>query len=633
MVRNVDADVTVAGPLDRFLLGAVTVTRLRREQLLGMAERKLRHAIFPRLPADFDARYDDRIPDEPTLMLSSLRENTRCLSGCLQSRTVDDYQSRLEAFTDGRLRFLNQTIRLPGDRILEWDDQRLSDLPLLWWLKYQSLEPLAWFLWGSAPPARSEDFVNEVLDPWIRSFAESRTIGSHDYLRRDWIPHAVSLRILHLSRYCAWLDGQGLLSVRPFVIRYLYKNAAFLENHVEYGVGGNHLVENAIALLVAGTVFESADNWLTTGRRLLKETATTQFLQDGGHFERSPMYHLLVLRRFLTAIDVLREAGLTPSRTVRTTAAEATAFVEALTPPNARMPLLNDAVFGETLTLTEARDYAAAVGVEGNATTNGFGASGYYWLGSGTSRLLVDGGAVGPPHLPGHSHVDLLSVLLWVDGRQVLTDTGVHQYADDTFRQYARSIRAHNSVQVGDLEPIDIGGQYLMGRRTTPIAEIRRDENWETFEGRYRSRSVRGPSYEHRRGIRTNGNWWLVADSVDGASGRARTSRLHFHPDVTLHRENDRQFTVFGPDDEPVTSVHLFGCRPAERVSSPYFPEFGTEIRRPALEFEHDAAIAGFLFAPPGTGPVQFDPERATVETESTSLNIPDGVTQDLYDS
>lgn len=76
----------------------------------------------------------------------------------------------------------------------------------------------------------------------------------------------------------------------------------------------------------------------------------------------------------------------------------------------------------------------------------GGGETGYYWLDTDDGRLLVDGSPVGPSHTPSHSHNDMLSVLVWADGRCVLTDTGVYEYADNERRQYARSVAGHNTV-------------------------------------------------------------------------------------------------------------------------------------------------------------------------------------------
>ena len=42
-----------------------------------------------------------------------------------------------------------------------------------------------------------------------------------------------------------------------------------------------------------------AENWKNRGIRILNEQLKEQILNDGGHFERSPMYHCIILEDLL----------------------------------------------------------------------------------------------------------------------------------------------------------------------------------------------------------------------------------------------------------------------------------------------------------------------------------------------
>ncbi|WP_318568640.1 alginate lyase family protein [Salinigranum marinum] len=589
----------VDGPLTRAKLTLCTISNLRRQQLLGVIERKARHAVVPRLPVDFDQWYTRRVPDPLRVSLSPLQAATDALSRCLLPRTKQSHRSDLNAFDEGTLAFIGETVELDADRTIEWENSQLSDVPLLWWLKFQSLEVLDWFLFGEGAPARSAEFVSEVLDPWLRTMVSRTTIGSSEYLRRDWIPHAVSLRIMRLCRYCAWLAANDMLATRGFILAFTYKNALFLRNHIEHDVGGNHLVENAVALLMAGLVFDDSAEWVETGEQLLVESAETQFLADGGHFERSPMYHVMVLTRYLTAVDLLDGYERPVPTRLRTTAREATVFLRDLTPPDGRIPLLNDSVFDEMLAIPEVLDYADFLGIQSDDSGSELGASGYYWLGEGADRMLVDGGAVGPPHLPGHSHVDLLSVMLWLDGQRVLTDTGVYQYVADRRRVYARSVQAHNSVRVGNSGPIEVGGQYLMGSRVDPeVVSYRNDDNGE-FVGRYRTKRLFSPGYQHTRSITTDRHTWAVTDSISGEPNQPITSRLHFHPDTTVEPQGENDFSILRQSGSLLGHLTVDTHIEAELLRTPYFPRFGEQRGRDTVELGYRVGRNGFSISLP----------------------------------
>ncbi|WP_142859571.1 heparinase II/III family protein [Salinigranum halophilum] len=609
--------------IEKLRLGLWTVSRLQREQLLGIVDRKLRHTFVPKIPVDFDARYERQIPTELDPTLGPTFQNLTTLQKCLSSATVERHVQKINSFSDFQLEFLNITIELREHRTIEWGNEQLNEVPLLWWLKYSSFEQLDWFFSAERRLENPIEFVKEVLDPWIREMVSRTVIGSEEYLRRDWIPHAVSLRIMRLCRYCAWLDANDMLSSREFILRYLYKNTLFLRNHIETDVGGNHLIENALALTMSGLVFQSKTDWLETGLSLFENAGQNQFLDDGGHFERSPMYHIMVLTRFLSAVGLLDSYGRHVPDALLQVSRSATQFIRTLTPPDGRIPLLNDAVFNEFFSISEVLNYADSVGISFGSPSSTLSDTGYYWLGEGESRLLFDGGGVGPPHLPGHSHIDLLSIMLWLHGQRVLTDTGVYQYLPDENRRYARSVQAHNSVQVGTSGPIDVGGQYLMGRRTNPTVGHHESDLINTLVGEYDVSRSFEESYTHRRRVDSNGDWWLITDSIVGVDSKPVISRLHAHPDVKINQSTNNQFIIEGQDGEILGTLDTNGCLRATLDTSSYFPEFGTTCPRQTVELTYGESTGWFFFSTGTGGSVTYDRNSGSLEIDSTHYSLP----------
>jgi len=588
------------GSPDNWPLFYHTARNMQLEQLAGVGERKLRHLVVPALPVDFDARYEAQIPQALPATPGPIRANAATLRQSLSPEQRAQHSERLKQVTDGKLTFLNETVRIERADGPEWFHPKLDDLPELWAEKLWAFEFLAWGVLGTETPADAPE-AEQTLRRWVRHWdrSEATGIGKKRYLRRAWTPYSVSLRVVNWCRYYAWLSAEDSQPVLRTLGRLIFKNALFLENHVEYDVGGNHLVENGVALVVAGVLFGDTDEgqrWLATGVDVLSATAE-QFLPDGGHFEHSPMYHTIVLARYLTVLDVLREAGEPWPGEIESGARRATDFLQAIRPPDGRIPLLNDAVHGQALEPDDCLAYARAVGIESESPRRDvLSDSGYYWLGEGSDRLLVDGGRFGPPHLPAHSHNDLFSILLWVDGSRLITDTGTPDYDPTSGRTYARSVRAHSTVQVGDREPVDIGGRYLAGRRVQPTVRYRRTDDYSVFDGSYRKRTLRGEAYGHRRRICAGEDWWLVQDTVTSDAEQRVRSRLHFHPQVSV-AESGEGFEL-RVDSEPLAYVLPAGYDDVTTLTTPYFPEFGTKRTRPALRLETTTAdTAGTLLS------------------------------------
>src|SRR5680860_1450867 len=157
--------------------------------------------------------------------------------------------------------------------------------------------------YASGPPSESGDrYWEAVIANWLDAFERPALPA--------WHPYPMSGRII---AWCAALSREGwLASLRPALLRSLSAQARLLRRSVEHDIGGNHVLRNATALVVAGVCLEDAGH---TGRglRLLERQLDAQILADGGHEERSPSYHRLVLGDLLdTRTALLRAEAPSP---------------------------------------------------------------------------------------------------------------------------------------------------------------------------------------------------------------------------------------------------------------------------------------------------------------------------------
>ncbi len=129
-----------------------------------------------------------------------------------------------------------------------------------------------------------------------------------------WEPYPTSLRIVNWIKWALAYSParEGVAAVLPPACHQsLAVQARWLGRRLEHHLLGNHLFANAKALVFAGTFFvgPAADRWRTLGLRLLARELGEQILADGGHFERSPMYHAILLEDVL---DLINLAGAYP---------------------------------------------------------------------------------------------------------------------------------------------------------------------------------------------------------------------------------------------------------------------------------------------------------------------------------
>jgi uncharacterized heparinase superfamily protein len=379
----------------------------------------------------------------------------------------------------------------------------------------------------------------------------------------------------------------------------LYQQALWLEQHIEYHILANHYLKNGVALFFAGAYFQGvdADRWLRKGLRILREELKEQFLADGGHYERSPMYHSICVVDYL---DVLNLAQNSPAAVSGDIADEfvgkvtaALEFLNSICLPDGTIPLFNDSAFGIAPTPHQIFDYAERViGYKApepaqDLMVNAFPASGYYVCRKADDMIIIDCGQIGPDYQPGHAHCDTLSYELAIDGRRVVVDSGVCDYEPSQERAYARSTRAHNTVMVDGEEQSEMWGVFRVARRARPLhAEIVHAANESVlFEGVHDGYRRLGGKPIHRRRMSYDGEGnWIVRDLLEGSGTHRMESFVHFHPDCSLVPSAEGVFRI-ERDGEPIAVIEALNTCRMEVHQGCYFPEFGLSQKNPVLAF------------------------------------------------
>ncbi len=440
------------------------------------------------------------------------------LRGELEARVPfphhDPWNSR-EELLSGRVTFLNETEQ-PG-----WlPDWKAEDRSLLWRFNLHYFHQLHLL---------SRDEQLALCRHWCGTFSEPDPVA--------WHPYPTSLRIVNWCR--ADLNDR-------LVQESLYRQAAFLFRNLETFVYGNHLLENARALVMAGTYFRGqgeADAWLQRGIQLYREQTAEQILSDGFHFERSPMYHALVLEGYLDVLNVLPQSH--PARPFfAATARSMTDVLASLTRPDGRLPLFNDATHEIAPPPGALIEYANHL-LDGDARRmNTFPDAGYYAYRDDDVFLMIDGGATGPEYLMAHAHADIFSYELSLHGRPFIVDTGVYEYPEGPMREYVRSTRAHNTVTVDGRDQVECWSSFRVARRWAPHdVSFQTTPTGATFVGTFSGYADQiGDDIRHHRRLSVDAGARMVTfeDTVTGRGRHLVESRVRLHPDVELTENGSR---------------------------------------------------------------------------------------------
>lgn len=398
----------------------------------------------------------------------------------------------------------------------DWDR---ADRPRLWLYNAHYFDDMV-----ADDAHRRRDWHRTLIARWVAENPPGRGVG--------WEPYPTSLRIVNWVKWA--LAGNRL---DPCARHSLAVQARWLRRRLEYHLLGNHLWANAKALVSVGAFFDSdeADAWREKGLALLRRELTEQILSDGGHFERSPMYHAIVLEDVLDLMQLSAcWPGLFDAAEVehwRKTAGRMLRWLRVMTHPDGGIALFNDAALGIAPDLAALTAYALALGVpedrESLADIEPLPESGYVRLQAGPAVLIADVGEIGPDYLPGHAHADTLSFELSIGGRRVLVNGGTSTYdaGPERFRQ--RGTAAHNTVAVDGRNSSEVWGSFRVAQRARPLeVEWGRDGVSLWLSGGHDGyRHLPGRVIHRRR-------WTLRSDGLDVADtldGRPRSARARFH--------------------------------------------------------------------------------------------------------
>lgn len=547
---SVDTD-PVWTPVHRVLRWIRTYRQFRPSQLAGRAVAGLRRWL---------SRY--RVPTAPDGLYGGLSPATDYLAH-------DSWNSAVDLRED-RVCFLNES-RSMG-RPWDWTAE---DMPLLWRFHLHYFDYLHLL---------DETERRDLCRRWIAAHPMGRGVG--------WHPYPTSLRIVNWCKYL----GAG---APPDVEDSLYQQGGYLARNLEAYLSGNHLLENARALAFAGCYFGDAGEageWLEKGLGILRRELPAQVLADGGHYERSPMYHGLVLEACLDLLNVLpgdrQERAL-----LRETAGRMLGFLRGVTHPDGCIALFNDAAVDGVPSPGRLYDYAHRIGgislrrPEHSSSIETFPQSGFYRYREEPFTLMLDAGTIGPSHQPAHGHAGCFSYELSVRDRRVVTDTGVHSYAPGKLRGYCRGTRSHNTVAVDGVDQAEMWGAFRVARRFEPrVDRVELADTTFRFSGEFDGYAdLVGDDIVHRRELRCDGpsKSLRVRDRLLGRGRHCAVSRLHLHPDIAVFENGPGQLGLGGTEFEG--TLTFSGEVRHER--RPYFPRFGVRVERSVICFRNEGQL------------------------------------------
>jgi uncharacterized heparinase superfamily protein len=409
-----------------------------------------------------------------------------------------------------------------------------------------------------------------LVERWIDENPPSAGVG--------WDPYPVSRRMVNWIKWS--LQGNLLTSKAR---QSLAVQARWLNRRIESHLQGNHVFANAMALVHAGLFFDGkeAETWLSRGLSLMQAELEEQVLGDGGHFERSPMYHAGFLADLLDTVGVMRTYDHRVDPAWCETIARMVAWLDAMSHPDGRIAFFNDAAIGSSPDPAQIRAYAVRLNIAvepfGRAGVHRLMPSGYVSMGLSPYFLVCDVAAIGPDHLPAHAHADTLSFEMSFKDRRVFVNSGTSEYGAGAERHRQRGTAAHNTLVIDGENSSEVWAGFRVARRARArLISVRADDTEFSVAGEHDGyRRLRGRNV-HRRTWTLTSRELLIDDTVEGPFHSARCY-FHLHPEVLVQRASDTELQL-SDSRGTLLLLRFEGAAAIDVIDSTWHPEFGAAL-------------------------------------------------------
>jgi len=371
----------------------------------------------------------------------------------------------------------------------------------------------------------SRELGLETLKHYYATPAEKNPIILH--------PYPTSLRIINTAKFLSkWHIKED------WIFDELVSDLQFLNGRLEYHLLANHLLENAFALYIGGLITNQSGLTLK-GKKLLIRELKEQVLNDGMHYERSPMYHLIVLERLLDALNFAISTKDDLREVLKVYAVKMTRLAMNWQDLE-RIPMMQDSAYDIAMTVPAILEYSASLlGEDYPSKPNELRESGYRILKSGDLTLVMNVGSIAPSYQPGHAHADELNFELFFEGKPIIVDTGVSTYEKNDRRLLERSTSSHNCVVLGS-NSSDVWSGFRVGGRANVKIDVDNDQKLKAEHDGF------GTITSRTFDSNVIGQMTITDELVyqSNSKGYYGKGYLHFHPDVHLEQIDEATFLI-----------------------------------------------------------------------------------------
>lgn len=461
--------------------------------------------------------------------------------------------------------FLNKTANIKSKSI--WNDAKLEKL---WLYNLHYFDDI-----NSSNANDRVDFHTSLLKRWIIENPACRGNG--------WEPYTLSLRIVNFIKWSLKIKYK-----ERWFLSSLHQQSKALIQQCEYHIMANHLFANGKALTFSGVFFGSCGtSYLQRGLEILDSEFKEQFLDDGAHYELSPMYHSVMLWDVLELIELAIASNnkqlLERVDSWKSIANKGLSWLRSMLHQDNEISFFNDASMGIAPSPTKLFEYAKQLQVSTNIATPELYKlhkdSGFSVINGSNYKIIINHADIGPTYQPGHAHADSLSFEFSLMGKRIFVNSGTSMYGVSEQRVTERGTSSHNTVTIQDINSTDVWSGFRVAKRacSSCVLAVLAPPKLQ-LNLRHDGYSRLNTNYIHSRKIFSDSSILSIVDSIPVENSEGVFGHYHLHPDINATVLNNGTLSL---QHKSLSELHIIiEIDNAEVLLKEYYfhPEFGISI-------------------------------------------------------
>ena len=390
-------------------------------------------------------------------------------------------------------------------------------------------------------------------------------------------------------RLLAWIFGlYSLYQIDEFndedfnlLIKQIYLHTWHIDHNIHYAyyaVHNNHLIGEALALYIVGTLFPfmpDAEKWKKKGKGLLTGKCLEQFYEDGGYCQLSHNYHRLALHYYIWAVRMGElNNDRFPENVYNMLEKSAYFLFQNIEPNTGLLPNWgsNDGALLNPWTCCDYTDFRPIISIikrlcgqyspfprgvwdeeslwflgniencnnqKHSFESISFLPTGIHILRNSDQDFCVFRCGT-PPDRFGQS--DQLHVDIFFDGKNIICDGGSYLYNDELrFHQYLMGTNSHNTVIVDEQDQMILWRRFKWLYKSEAKLLQFDPINKEVVGEHYGYHRI-DKGLTHKRTIKLNSDNVFIKDELKNPSKNSHIFKLHWNLDVEKvdHNTNNK---------------------------------------------------------------------------------------------